>query len=854
MMVTFLDLVYMTESSIQGSGGTDTEIEHPENATPGWEVLSKGMVSGTAPRRAFETAVNNIQSFNSLYSLSYTGMIYLSNLTTSFSLDPKPFNTQGRRGFSTGSLNPYKADGLQLKRPNAAPVNEIDPLEEDISTWASEYVIWFVQYPISQGTVGEGNDGTLEFGCFLPLDFSGWPRYWGNKIYGAETDPVTRIVIGRPFVLTSGSYPGDYADPSTDVDPDLFALTPVPGIGSTYVPTDTSPSGYYYGVWRDNKVISGPNEYYKLPPFYIVKESGISSSYYYPYEDMVVDLGAPILNINDAAYYGIYGVSISSASNLPYISYFMGPLSLNYNYQPKAYSYNLGLDAGSDLSVDEKMVLNAYTTGGSFTNGNKFDISFALTHDLDTSSSPYGDLNGLSFANITNSTFNIDQVLGDDILSLGESYIHSARAVVYPNIVRELDDGSIDGSGAPSGLSDDGGAHTLTPNDGDVLIFKNRMFIYSGARFYPDPSEYTNDWASGFSITPASPALLIQQFTTCPTGPTIPYANVLHFAEIIAGESNNETPSATDYKFYENYGTQAIPVFEYSLDGSSWFELDPKYIAEMKWVYSGQKYPNDDTATNTFKITFIGTSLPGDYSDSGYPNDIWSNWLGLWDTESILDPTLSTKYSNLNTWFTTPSTVDDVGEMDDTTWAEFLAWAGDTVPPFMELAEGRKSLVIKPNAEFRLSAVTTKGHLTQVYSRSALDAANRSDYYFLSGDTMTFGAPPTSKLIVSYLTKIDYIPNVDYTVDSDGVITFTNPDKQPFGNTYSEYKRFLLGFDFQYLPEWFDLPANRSLHGGSSGIHMDTKTKYEELETVLEDIRDVPPEILVPVDYYVDET
>ena len=815
---------------VGGSGEADDDaIEHPGNVPVGWEVLRDGMVSGTGPVKATETAVNNINSFNKFYTLAYTGQTYVDSITPDNRLDPMPYNTRGTRGYTVGAMNIYSYDGLQLKRPNTSPVNEIIPTEEDISTWASEYSLWFENQPIN---IGAGNNGYLNFGCFLPPDFSGFPRYWARQIFPTETtDPLSKILIGTPFKTQSYEATGLTVNESTMYSPH----------DAQQYKLDAQTSGvydYWFGVTREGQRTIGTDEFLTLPPFALVKGSTITREY--PYEDYAVAYDESDTTKAPSAYFPVPAALWTSSNAHQYSAYFLGPLSPSYIYRNLAYDY----EGSTYGTITSKPLL--VTHNGT---DNRYDVSFAVGTDIDVSPSAAmtTDPNYLRHS----VRMETDKYFPDTDLDSDEGLNPSARACVLPvekGVIStyggfEVDEVTGKSASALEITLDNGDTKTLGASDnGSLIVFANRIYQYFNtgvAELGPTPSYY--GYVAPVDMDGAYVILVPDALNT---------ANAYHYAEILAGDG--------DYQFYtENYADNSIPRFEYSLDGSNWEEVEPRWISGIFWEDNGQLYPNDNNATNRLKVFFVGcdsTQAPRDgdsYEYLGFENTMWSQWKALWESEKVTYPTLTTRYPNLDTFFVAAD--GTVPAMTSIIEAEFLAWANDTVPPFMEVDKDGEYLTVKSDAYFRYSLITNKGHLKQCYIRTTASNSNRSDYYFIYGNRVLFGSVPTTKLIFSYLTKQDYRENIDYVYDTNGIITFTNDEKLPFGNEYSAYKRFLIGLEYEYTPEWFDLSANRTLYGGTSGINVELADRYQELEDVLDLIEDFPPEILVPVDFYLDD-
>lgn len=968
--------IKLEDRLVDSETGDDSISEHPRSSHKGWEIMSKGFVTGGGPLRPIETAVNNIARFNQLYSVGYIGpKALVSDEWGVFEVKDEPFNTYGNRGYTTGAINAYKADGFNMQKPNAEPVNEADPSYESTSGWASEYAIWVNSRSITGGKVGRGNDGSMEFSLFLPLDLSGMPRYWARKIYPTIENNIDRIAIGLPYAKkTSVSHDGyscsvelhhdgtdyysydsvgsDFGESVTE-DPTTTSRMYSMVDGSVVTPealehvvAKDSPDGggapvdivrlYYPGVTREGVYrtdwsdVSLEKEYYKLPAYLVDRASTVTREY--PYDNMVCELNSDESATNNPEHlYFTFGKEGSKTGSVDYAysAYFMGPLSINYKYTDKRYSYIQSPSTATELNdITAKNILTARPVGK---DKSIYDISFATSMNISSEDETI-DINSLSFDNRISKYMVYDHPdFGDDAGTENQTgkLNPSARAVVLPVTSYELNDGTIDvGTGLPTDLSYDSGSTTITPELGDIIVFEKRIYVFDGTNFMNPPSAYgygvmSIDFASNDTWIDSSSENAIYIDVSKSTN----RANAHHYAQILAMSNNQK------YNFLENYDMEAAPYIDYSISGDDWVELPTEYISEYKFIDNGQRFPNDSRNINKMAIRFVGTQKIDDDLEYGeYNNSIWSQWKWLWEYEAEADPTLIDKYPNLyygtQMMFETSSLLPTVGEtltgtssgavcvvrytdgdkvcidlksgeignteilngdmgstvavttgtlvgddiinpsgyfkdnpedvedMTDAQWAEFVDWAGSTLPPFLTIDEDGTKLILNPDLDIRLDGVTTKGNLKQAQTNAAIRTSGRADTYFLSGKKFQFGSVPPHNYIVSYLSKRTYQPDVDYVWDNNGIITFINDANQPFGNSedYSPYKRFILGLDYYYIPEWIDIPTTMVLSGGTSGVYMSEKERYEELVKSLDTIIGDPPDILVPADFYLDDT
>lgn len=142
--------------------------------------------------------------------------------------------------------------------------------------------------------------------------------------------------------------------------------------------------------------------------------------------------------------------------------------------------------------------------------------------------------------------------------------------------------------------------------------------------------------------------------------------------------------------------------------------------------------------------------------------------------------------------------------------------------------------------------------LTQSSTLQACKDSNSYATYFAAGDRVTFGTAQPADIVVAYQAKKIYKIDVDVTISDkkSGKVHFGNPNKQPdYANDT------VLGFDYDYQPEWVNLGAGaRSLQAGSNGIQMNNKEKYDVLKDCYEAIEDYEVDAIVLMNSYVDDT
>ena len=149
--------------------------------------------------------------------------------------------------------------------------------------------------------------------------------------------------------------------------------------------------------------------------------------------------------------------------------------------------------------------------------------------------------------------------------------------------------------------------------------------------------------------------------------------------------------------------------------------------------------------------------------------------------------------------------------------------------------------------------------LTEATSAAAATATNSWKTYFVTGNTLRFGAAAPHDIVVTYQWKKTFslIGDVDIYDADNGILRFTNPSNSPASGMLAatEESPYTIGLDYDYKPEWVDIgSAAKSLQGGGDGIVMSNLQKYDALETCFDNISNYTTDIIVLMDAYVDDT
>ena len=152
-----------------------------------------------------------------------------------------------------------------------------------------------------------------------------------------------------------------------------------------------------------------------------------------------------------------------------------------------------------------------------------------------------------------------------------------------------------------------------------------------------------------------------------------------------------------------------------------------------------------------------------------------------------------------------------------------------------------------------VSYVSDSFTLTKSASLVACKASNSYRTYFVAGDKVTFGTAQPTDILIAYKDKKIYSMDVDVIVSNakEGKLQFPNADKQP---NVSISQSAVLGFDYDYQPEWINLSGAQSLQGGTNGIIMNNATKYNLLKDAYETLADYVADCILVMGTYLDDT
>lgn len=354
-----------------------------------------------------------------------------------------------------------------------------------------------------------------------------------------------------------------------------------------------------------------------------------------------------------------------------------------------------------------------------------------------------------------------------------------------------------------------------------------------------------------------------------PDGNLYPYSEMADesvdsniYREISGGSTtwNGHFPGALSYNWTGGTGVTVSDVedstsytdrgqqfkLEYSFDGTSWKDLSLTLYGDdliITFHNNGQGYPGANTSLNVIDIDFPQL-VSHDYYHNG---------------DGVIDDFIASSACPVASWSDLTEEITHDGSTYTAIKSEYivetLEWLrdNDKISPIFTLDATGSHFIFREGLRIRMSADTMKGQMTQVYNRHSL--VERADYYFVKGPKVIFGDVLPEDIKVNYTSKVTFHANTDYIFNEDGLITFINPDKQPYGESYESGKRFIIGFNYTYQPEWIDLSiAKRSLHGGESGYRVGVRELEEAYDEAFKYLQDYAVDIVVPKGIYFDQT
>jgi len=150
------------------------------------------------------------------------------------------------------------------------------------------------------------------------------------------------------------------------------------------------------------------------------------------------------------------------------------------------------------------------------------------------------------------------------------------------------------------------------------------------------------------------------------------------------------------------------------------------------------------------------------------------------------------------------------------------------------------------------------GTLTETSTLTAAQAANSFTSYFQRGREFVFGNTCPTDMVVRYGTFQNFQIGTDVTLSDaeDGIVQFNNTNNLPGpGGSGLAASGTIVGFQYEYLPEWTNLNTNfQSLEGGTIGVDMTNAELYDELDTAYGYLKNYPVDVVVPMEAYLDAT
>jgi hypothetical protein len=150
--------------------------------------------------------------------------------------------------------------------------------------------------------------------------------------------------------------------------------------------------------------------------------------------------------------------------------------------------------------------------------------------------------------------------------------------------------------------------------------------------------------------------------------------------------------------------------------------------------------------------------------------------------------------------------------------------------------------------------------ITEIATRSAVQATNDWKNFFVSGNTIYFGDAVPTDMIITYKYRNQFGLNGEIILENaeTGKVLWPATDASPkdaLEGVTSVSDPVVFGFTYSYQPEWVNLGFNAvSLKGGSDGIVMTNAEKYDALSDALENLENYDADIFVPMNLYVDDT
>ena len=140
--------------------------------------------------------------------------------------------------------------------------------------------------------------------------------------------------------------------------------------------------------------------------------------------------------------------------------------------------------------------------------------------------------------------------------------------------------------------------------------------------------------------------------------------------------------------------------------------------------------------------------------------------------------------------------------------------------------------------------------MSQSTTLAACNATSSYKTYFIAGDTIHWGAVQPNDIKIAYSAKRILEEDKDVFISDawNGVVQFSNTDNAPAFPCW-------IYFDINYEPEWINLSgAAQTLSGGTNGVSMSNKTKYDSLTAAYTELADYEVDIVVPAGVYIDDT
>lgn len=144
--------------------------------------------------------------------------------------------------------------------------------------------------------------------------------------------------------------------------------------------------------------------------------------------------------------------------------------------------------------------------------------------------------------------------------------------------------------------------------------------------------------------------------------------------------------------------------------------------------------------------------------------------------------------------------------------------------------------------------------LTKVVTLTAVKASNSYRTYYAAGTKLYFGSAQPADIKIAYKARILFTDGTDIAISDakTGKIVFQNLAKLPDIWKVGGSDIFI---KVKYQPEWPNLTGGtKAFSGGTSGINMTNAEKYEALAAAYTALEDVPADIIVPNNTYLDDT